>query len=390
MVDKELICREMDKEVGEGSRNRFIRSGLLANEEGVGMKARGWPSCFMLAVIQAIAGSSSLAGLGAIAGSSVKASSNSPSVLVFNEEDKLTIRNDDSIYVVEVSALTDSLAVSLLPADALPKYQGKPFQRYPAVFGFYRLPLGHYVALVKKSTPIEGLSSIGAVQKVEQVVLLQIPGSAAAAANQSLADEHNRQLKELEKAFKRHQFIFSSGSYDVLCSLQANAQGLGSSERFNWNKLAIQPLASAAGCNKLVTRFVNAMVSSMEFVLHGKRFVLTLIARRSKEQQGHRCAHFMYTLAPFLTLCQIYKERKQRRRGGGEFCRDRADPADGGQRLERAACFFICAGQGVHSLALESATYVENEAGNSFGQLRNARPAQCIGANPFQATGRII
>ena len=180
---------------------------------------------------------------------------------------------------------------------------------FHAVFGIYKLPAGHFIAIVKKSK--EGFDfPLPGIRKVSKIELLKIPSTVPrpqyynATAIAELQDQAELLLLE---TFKQHSFYYSIGDYDISRTYQSNivskqqnqydSISISSSinnhahtadERFFWNLNSVKPLIDA-NSSAFVTPMVNAWISSANISdTYGTPYVFTLISRRSRRNQGPR------------------------------------------------------------------------------------------------------
>ena len=185
---------------------------------------------------------------------------------------------------------------------------------FHAVFGIYKLPAGHFIAIVKKSKDCFDFPLPG-IRKVSKIELLKIPSTVPrpqyynATAIAELQDQAELLLLE---TFKQHSFYYSIGDYDISRSYQSNivskqqnqydstsisSQSTASSinnhahtadERFFWNLNSVKPLIDA-NSSAFVTPMVNAWLSSANISdTYGTPYMFTLISRRSRRNQGPR------------------------------------------------------------------------------------------------------
>eukprot|EP01039_Chlorochromonas_danica_P006469 gene6469-7134_t len=227
--------------------------------------------------------------------------------------------DDNGLMIRSTTDLSQSISLSLsnqtsvqvsLHSGSHKMWLGKQYKRYVAIFGFYRLPLGYYIAMVKKSSPLQEVSSLGSIHRVEQIELVRIPSRSVTFptnGNLSLIQDHQRRMKQLLHSLNRHQFLFSTGSYDILHSLESNrlsssrekkreeeteagregSEGELDGGRFFWNEHVIQ-LLDDPQYRPYITKFVNAYVYSSRLEVLGKEVDFLLLARRSKRNQGPR------------------------------------------------------------------------------------------------------
>ena len=182
---------------------------------------------------------------------------------------------------------------------------------YERIFGIYKLPVGHCIAMVKSSEPMSSfISGSYLVRKVTEITFVAIPPSSKDTTECGNDDE---QLKEKQKTaialmqetFSRHSFYFSTSEvYDVTRNLHSNldyqyitkkraftAPPLWQTcdERFFWNLNVVSDLIDVPELHGgWITPMMNAWVSSETIYVNKQTLTLTLISRRSRRRQGPR------------------------------------------------------------------------------------------------------
>ncbi|KAJ1422531.1 SacI homology domain-containing protein [Ochromonadaceae sp. CCMP2298] len=230
--------------------------------------------------------------------------------------DRLTIqrRNGDSIQLY-----VDNGEVIVRRVDRKVQPKGVSTEQSASshgIFGFYKLPEGHFVALIAASSSVD--VPLPGIRKVEGISLVKIPSSRREAVMGKDSTAPTRQadaVRLLMKAFKRHQFYFSRGEYDISRTFQENSierernmretsesegesesesgsKGEGSpwrlsDERFFWNLNTVAPLIKA-DCGSFVTPVVNAWIASERVSFRGTDYTFTLLSRRGRRRQGPR------------------------------------------------------------------------------------------------------
>eukprot|EP01031_Cornospumella_fuschlensis_P028600 gene28600-34525_t len=197
-------------------------------------------------------------------------------------------RSFPKLDAVEITVRNGALEVATLPKGKDSKLARVFSQRYFAIFGFYKLHDVHYIAMVKHASNLPDFFNKNvSVFRVDGIELLALPNQ-----QQSSNSDHELTVRKLSRKLNSYSFLFSNGQYDILRTFQAN-RGSDSShsnslDRFYWNKNIVKALSDSDDNKFLCTKFVNALVSSIQFKLGTETFRLVLIARRSRKQQGQR------------------------------------------------------------------------------------------------------
>ena len=181
---------------------------------------------------------------------------------------------------------------------------------YERIFGIYKLPVGHCIAMVKSSEPVSSfISGSYLVRKVTEITFVTIPPG----RNDKEPGDEDDEIKEKQKSaialmqetFSRHSFYFSTSEvYDVTRNLQSNLDyqyitrkraltvpplWQTCDERFFWNLNVVSDLIDVPELHGgWITPMMNAWVSSETIVINRQTLTLTLISRRSRRRQGPR------------------------------------------------------------------------------------------------------
>ena len=207
------------------------------------------------------------------------------------------------------------------------------------VLGLYKLPLGYYLAVAKRSMAAPDFAGAGhaggllgrfgrSVRELREIELIRIPPSSKSGqktTSQERGEEEQEEEQEahaeavamLQETFERHRFFFSlrSGTlgdnlyYDVTRGLQSNVatfrrqeergeeeeereeEGHWSrcDERFFWNEHTLAAFLRSGCAAAWLTPVSNAGAASQPLPLGGARnYTLSLISRRSRLMQGPR------------------------------------------------------------------------------------------------------
>ena len=197
------------------------------------------------------------------------------------------------------------------------------------VFGVYKLPSGHFLAIIKDSVAADHFAGAGvgsgggllarfgrSVRELREIELIRIP-PAKTPKKKKRPDEDSKNneaaaqaqaLAMLQETFERHRFFFSLRSgvlgdnvyYDVTRSLQKNVDETQKEEeqgghwsrcddRFFWNANTLSAFLRS-GCNTTwLVPATNAWAACERLLLDGgSNFTLSLISRRSRLRQGPR------------------------------------------------------------------------------------------------------
>uniref|UniRef100_A0A7S1UKE5 SAC domain-containing protein n=1 Tax=Phaeomonas parva TaxID=124430 RepID=A0A7S1UKE5_9STRA len=187
---------------------------------------------------------------------------------------------------------------------------------FHAVFGIYELLSGPYIALIRESKQTCS-RSMGAVEpgeaeetmefrRASMITILPLFRNARDLSPTMRADE-DRYLDYLYSSFSSHVFYFSY-RYDVTSTLQRrafrSAMSRGApkqelwrraSDRFFWNREAVQPLIDAGCGAQWVTPVMSAFIEVRDDVVvpggrgaKDHKFTYLFISRRSKFRAGTR------------------------------------------------------------------------------------------------------
>lgn len=174
---------------------------------------------------------------------------------------------------------------------------GGPSQVMPfeAIYGFYDLLSGSYIALVIESESYVSLSNFN-LRKAKKILVVPLFRAGFLLSETKQRDE-DRYLQLLHLAFSEHSFFFSTNS-DVtltqqkLSQLDARqlAQPLWSraDHRFFWNREVVVDLI-ACEADQWIIPFMSAYVEVRpECEVDGEKFTLLFVSRRSRYRQGCR------------------------------------------------------------------------------------------------------
>ncbi len=180
------------------------------------------------------------------------------------------------------------------PADLGPSLQVLPFE---AIFGFYDLLSGSYIALVVESEPYVSIPLMN-IRKAKKIVVVPLFRNGRALSDNKQRDE-DRYLQLLNLALSEHHFYFSLTS-DITLSQQRIAKlslnkvsGLDSlwaraDLRFFWNRDLIEDLVLHQADDWIVP-FMSAFIElRQECTIEDVKLTLVFISRRSKYRQGCR------------------------------------------------------------------------------------------------------
>jgi hypothetical protein len=197
------------------------------------------------------------------------------------------------------------------PPDLGTTTQVLPFE---ALYGFYELLSGSYVALVVESEPYVAVGSID-IRKSKKVLVVPLFRSTRMLSESKQNDE-DRYLQLLHMGFTEHQFFFSF-TYDVTLTQQSIAKNANqryandtmwvrADHRFFWNRELVLDLITN-GADEWVVPFMSAYVEiRTDCFVEDVKFTLVFISRRSRYRQGCRftkrgidehghCANFVET-----------------------------------------------------------------------------------------------
>ena len=179
------------------------------------------------------------------------------------------------------------------PPDLGTTTQVLPFE---ALFGFYELLSGSYVALVVESEPYVSVNNID-MRKSKKVLVVPLFRNTRMLSESKQNDE-DRYLQLLHMAFTEHQFFFSF-SYDVTLTQQTIAKNqlhkhshdnmwVRADHRFFWNRELVLDLINN-GADEWVVPFMSAHVEiRTDCNVEDVKFTLLFVSRRSRYRQGCR------------------------------------------------------------------------------------------------------
>lgn len=179
------------------------------------------------------------------------------------------------------------------PPDLGTTTQVLPFE---AVFGFYDLLSGSYVALVVESEPYVSVGNID-MRKSKKVLVVPLFRSTRMLSEGKQKDE-DRYLQLLHMAFTEHQFFFSF-TYDITLTQQSIAKNtqqkyahdtlwVRADHRFFWNRELVIDLITN-GADEWVVPFMSAHVEiRTDCFVEDVKFTLLFVSRRSRYRQGCR------------------------------------------------------------------------------------------------------
>jgi len=190
---------------------------------------------------------------------------------------------------------------------------------FEAIFGFYDLLSGSYVALVSESEPYVSVGQ-ASIRKAKKFLLIPLFRQERTLSEEKMNDE-DKYLELLWMGFKEHNFFFSY-NYDLTLSQQQIAKitsnitptgagnvnvgsnnsnnGLNNNfpvkdtiwsradERFFWNRNVVTDLIGKQA-DEWIIPFISAFIEfKHECVVESQSFSLLFISRRSKYRQGCR------------------------------------------------------------------------------------------------------
>lgn len=231
-----------------------------------------------------------------------------------NKASSKVLRMYDSRAIFEAGS--SCLQATLLKEERKPEFMlcdrgslqdlGGPSQviPYEAIFGFYELLSGFYVALVVESEPFVALEKdkggFGyALRKVKKMLVVPLYRNGRVLSESKQRDE-NRYLELLHMAFSDHQFFFSLQNHVTLT--QQRIAKLSSADlngplfacadsRFFWNANLVSCLIDSTGSSAgdWVVPFMSAYVEYRpDLEIEGIKFNMLFITRRSRHRQGCR------------------------------------------------------------------------------------------------------
>lgn len=180
-----------------------------------------------------------------------------------------------------------------LPSDIGSNPQILPFE---AIFGFYDLLSGSYVALVVESEPYINHQAI-TIRKAKKFLIVPLFRQARPLSESKQADE-DRYLKLLNLGFDDHSFYFSHTSEITLTqqriakmsSKTANDPLWSKADlRFFWNRDLVEELV-VSHADEWIVPFMSAYVEMRSDVVIEEGIVVSIlfISRRSRHRQGCR------------------------------------------------------------------------------------------------------
>eukprot|EP01039_Chlorochromonas_danica_P001549 gene1548-1687_t len=170
---------------------------------------------------------------------------------------------------------------------------------FEAIFGFYDLLSGSYIALITESESFVGLNFLN-IRKVKKVVILPLFRNGRILSDTKQKDE-DRYLELLNLAFSEHTFFFSFTSDITLtqqriAKVNQNKNGNGNDLfpwqradfRFFWNRDLVQELV-AQRIDEWIVVCMSAFIEiRTDCLIDDIKFHFLLISRRSKFRQGCR------------------------------------------------------------------------------------------------------
>jgi hypothetical protein len=174
---------------------------------------------------------------------------------------------------------------------------GGPSQVMPieAIFGFYELLSGSYVALVVESEPFVSASNIY-MRRAKKFLVVPLFRNGRSLSESKQLDE-DKYLQLFHMAFSEHNFFFSD-KYDVTLSQQSYSKltpkqlneklWTRADHRFFWNREVVSDLI-ACEADEWIVPFMSAYVEVRpDCEIEGHKFTLLFISRRSRYRQGCR------------------------------------------------------------------------------------------------------
>lgn len=176
---------------------------------------------------------------------------------------------------------------------------GSPTQIIPfeAIFGFYGLLSGPYVALVVETEPyvsVPGQSIV--IRKAKKIILIPLFINGKQLSTRDQRDE-DVYLYLLHSAFASHQFFYSP-TYDMTHTQQRISKFTSkqlsdplwtrADDRFFWNKELISDLMKR-NADEWIVPFMSAYIEiQTDCAVDSQKFALIFISRRSRFRQGCR------------------------------------------------------------------------------------------------------
>lgn len=171
---------------------------------------------------------------------------------------------------------------------------------FEAIFGFYDLLSGSYVALVTESEPYVNVGT-ACIRKAKKFLVVPLFRQERFLSTEKLQDE-DKYLQLIHLGFKEHNFFFSY-NYDITLTQQQIAKVTLSKsyndkdnvnlwtradERFFWNRNIINDLITCQAGDWIVP-FLSAYIEFQhECVIETDKFSFLFISRRSRFRQGCR------------------------------------------------------------------------------------------------------
>ena len=214
---------------------------------------------------------------------------------------KLVISRSNGEYM-EVFTSNGSLVVKECKPAFLPDSDR---DKLDAIFGFYCMPLGHYMAYVSKSSPVEDFPFPG-TRRVDDIKLIRIPSRILTKENFATDLVENQTNAEylMQSTYKKHAFYFSTSQYDISSTLSANEAASASSDtvplplwmradkRYFWNQHCVAYLTNSSICQSFIVPMVSAWIGCIDIdngvSEGGTKQKIVLISRRSWKHQGPR------------------------------------------------------------------------------------------------------
>ena len=237
------------------------------------------------------------------------------SIIVYHSNDRVFLKKPGSrsLSATVTGAFNRSnVVVRCVRDDEIPSTDSSVLNSTAeAVFGFFVLPSGCFLALVTKSVPAYHIGP--SVKEIKEVDLVLVPETNRTVAQSN--SQRSADLTLLRKTFARHDFYYSSGQFDATRSYQSNVlHPRNNSDRelpyndnlFFWNWNLVLPFDEATAY-EWITPISNAWSSSKEIIINGDKFALTIVSRRSRRMQGPR---YIYSFISYLilipTVCELF------------------------------------------------------------------------------------
>jgi hypothetical protein len=172
------------------------------------------------------------------------------------------------------------------------------------VFGIFKLPNGYFLALIQESVAVDNIFMPN-IREIKDIKLLPIHGYSNTFYD-GVGSTQKEAMTLISQTLSRHQFYYSTGSYDFTRTVQSNYQSKQfkrdiaalfdchidhqyCDDRFFWNKNLVNVLVQNNIRNEWIIPVINAWLSQEKlFHSNGKDYFLCLISRRSRYRQGPR------------------------------------------------------------------------------------------------------